>query len=73
VPAAQYIVARGSSPGNERAGPLRHVALHGNGASTFTGDLAHHPFRAFMIVRIVNNHCRAFRAESICNASSDSF
>ncbi len=56
-----------------RVGPLRHVALHGNGASAFAGDLAHHPFRAFMIARIVHNHRRAFRAESFCNARSDSF
>src|SRR4029077_20759076 len=53
-----------------RLGPLRHVALHGNGASTFTGDLAHHPFRAFMIARIVHNHRRALRAEGFCNARS---
>jgi hypothetical protein len=33
----------------------------------------HHPFRAFMIARIVHNHRRAFRAESFCNTRSDSF
>ena len=55
------------------ASDLRHVALHGYGSSTFAGDIAHYPFRAFMIARIVHNHRRAFRAESFCNASSDSF
>ena len=48
-------------------------ALHGDGSPAFAGDFAHHPFRAFMIARIVHNHRRAFRAESSCNARSDSF
>src|SRR4029077_7941892 len=45
-------------------GPLRHAASYGDGSPAFAGDFAHHPFRAFMIARIVHNHRRAFRAES---------
>ena len=56
-----------------RVGPLRHVALHGDGSPAFASDFAHHSFRAFMIARIVHNHRRAFRAEGFCNARSDSF
>jgi hypothetical protein len=38
--------------------------LHGDGSPAFASDFAHHPFRAFMIARIVHNHRRAFRAEA---------
>jgi hypothetical protein len=56
-----------------RVGPLRHVALYGDGSPAFAGDLAHHALRARLIARVIHDRRRAFRAESLCNARSDSF
>jgi hypothetical protein len=56
-----------------RVGPLRHVALHGDGSPAIADDLAHHPLRAGLIARVIHDHRRTLRAESFCNARSDSF
>jgi hypothetical protein len=56
-----------------RVGPLRHVALHGDGPPAFAGDLVHHPFRASLIARVIHDHRGTFRGESLCNTCSDSF
>jgi hypothetical protein len=56
-----------------RVGPLRNVALHGDGPPAGAGDLAHHLLRARLIARVIHDHRGAFRAESLCNTCSDSF
>ena len=52
-------------------GLLRHVALHCDRLAALCLDLGNHFVRAFFAGRIVHNHRRAIRCQSLCNACAN--